>query len=539
MRLVRNPSYRHSPELIREFNQYKDSISYKDHTQYTEELINLTINTVIECKRLGLSSKHILWLTKQIYENQLTKDMVRDDYLPLIKFHFNNQELLKSISEYKSISELNTDIETLGEESETVSEKELDIFFEKDGWILCMPHTTKASCLLGKETDWCTARTKSQNLFLSYVGRFNEDIVLFYVIKMNGNPKKNPNDKLSVGFKNGKPIFDGKRGGITVNASNEGIKIEEFGQILGKELSQTMLIKMDEKYQSIKGKHPAKKEMEKIAKSVDKYMKKISEFKNEDELNEFKKEITKYNLSKDVQSVLSDDENKAVRRYLAKNPNLIESVQLKLADDEDKWVRENLALNPNLIESVQIKLADDKYDLVIRNLATNPNLIESLQIKFADDEEEWVRRNLASNPNLIESVQIKLADDEVWVRENLAENPNIFESVQIKLADDKKEGVRANLARNPNLIESVRLKLADDKKEIVRRVLARNTNLTESVQLKLADDKEEVVRGVLAQNPNIFESVQIKLADDKEEWVRANLALNQNVSKEIKAKIKL
>jgi hypothetical protein len=53
----------------------------------------------------------------------------------------------------------------------------------------------------------------------------------------------------------------------------KGIKIEEFGQILGKELAQTMLIKMDEKSQSIKGKHPAKKEMERIAKSVDKYHK--------------------------------------------------------------------------------------------------------------------------------------------------------------------------------------------------------------------------------------------------------------------------
>ena len=433
MRLVKNPSYKHSSELIREFNRHKDSISFKDHTQYTDELLIVALETVIECKRLGLSSKYVLWLTKQIYENQLTKSIVKDDYLPLIKFHFNNQDLLKPINSYSSISELNTDIESLSEESETVSEKELDIFFKKDGWILSMPHTTKASCLLGKETDWCTSRTKSQNLFLSYVGRFDEDVVLFYVIKIDGNPKKNPNDKLSVGFKNGKPIFDGKKGGLTVNASNKGILIEEFGQILGKELSQTMLIKMDEKYQSIKGKHPAKKEMERIAKSVDKYLKKISEFKNEDELNSFKEEIAQYNLNKDMQFFLSDDQNEWVRRYLARNPNLIESVQLKLADNKKEYVRRNLAKNPNLIESVQIKLADDEDEWVRRILARNPNLIESLQLKLADDESKHVRENLASNPNLFESVQIKLADDEVWVRENLAENPNIFESVRLKL----------------------------------------------------------------------------------------------------------
>ncbi len=382
MRLVRNPSYRHSPELIREFNQYKNSISYKDHTQYTDKIFNLTINAVIKCKKLGLSNKHILWLTKQIYENQLTKDMVKDDYLPLIKFHFNNQDLLKPISSYSNVSELNSDIESLGEESEAVSEKELDIFFEKDGWILTMPHTTKASCLLGKGTDWCTSRTKSQNLFLSYIGRYSDDIVLFYVIKIDGNPKKNPNDKLSVGFENGKPIFDGKSGGLTVNASNKGFSIEEFGQILGKELAQTMLIKMDEKSQSIKGKHPAKKEMERIAKSVDKYLKKISEFKNEDELNNFKEEIAQYNLNKDMQFFLSDDQNEVVRRNLVRNPNLIESLQLKLADDEDEWVRRYLAQNPNLFELVQMKLADDEDEVVRGNLALNQNVSKEIKAKI-------------------------------------------------------------------------------------------------------------------------------------------------------------
>jgi len=486
MRLVRNPSYKHPPELIREFNKLKDSISFKDHTQYTDELFKITLKIVVDCKKLGLSNKHILWLTKQIYESQLTEDRIKEDYLPLIEFHFNNQNLLKSISSYSSISELNTDIESLSEENETVSEKELDIFFEKDGWILSMPHTTKASCLLGKQTEWCTSRTKSQNLFLNYVGRYSDDIVLFYVIKIDGNPKKNPNDKLSVGFVNGIPVFDGNSGGLTVNASNKGISIEEFGQILGKELSQIILIKMDEKSQSIKGKHPAKKEMERIAKSVDRYMKKISEFKNEDELNEFKKQIAKYNLSKNMQFVLSEDEDQLVRANLAENPNLIESVQIKLADDENEWVRRYLVLNPNLIESLQLKLADDEDEVVRRNLARNPNLIESLQFKLVDDEKQVIKTYLAENPNLIESLQIKLADDEnEWVRRYLARNPNLFELVQMKLADDEDEEVRGVLALNPNIFESVQIKLADDKEEWVRANLAKNPNLFESAGIKL------------------------------------------------------
>lgn len=190
MKIVRNPSHKHSPELILEFKRHSNSIYLKDYTQYSHELIKIVLNAVIECKKNGIKSKNILWLTRQIYHLGLSEDMVREDYLPLVKFHSNNQSLLKPIESYSDMFELNTDIESLGKEDETVSEKDLDIFFEKDGWILAMPHTTKASCLLGKDTGWCTARTKSQNLFLSYVGRYEDDIVLFYLIRMNGNPKK-------------------------------------------------------------------------------------------------------------------------------------------------------------------------------------------------------------------------------------------------------------------------------------------------------------------------------------------------------------
>jgi hypothetical protein len=104
MRLVRNPSYKHPLELIREFNKHKDSISFKDHTQYTEDLLKLTIGIVLECKKIGLSSKHIMWLTNQIYNNKLTEKQIDEDFLPLVKFHYYNQELLAPIESYKNVS---------------------------------------------------------------------------------------------------------------------------------------------------------------------------------------------------------------------------------------------------------------------------------------------------------------------------------------------------------------------------------------------------------------------------------------------------
>ena len=463
MKFVRNPSHKHSLKLIEEFNRHKDSISFKDHTQYDEDLLKTTIVTILECKKIGLSSKHILWLTKQIYDNKLTEKQIEEDFLPLVKFHYYNQELLAPIESYKNISTLGIDIESLSEESETVSENELDIFFEKDGWILAMPHTTKASCLLGKGTTWCTSRTKSQNLFLSYVGDPSVKKILFYVIKINGNPSKNPNDKLSVGFINGKPIFNGNFGGITVNSSNSGITIYDFASILGSELAKEMLRKMDEKSQSIKGEHPASKEMERIAKSVDKYIKKINDLKYESAINNFKAMIASYyKLSKEVESLLIED--KEIQPYLASNENLSESSQLILANTQNTHTKQNLSCRATL-ESAQIILADDEDDDVRANLASNPNIFESVQLILSNDKDEFVRKYLASNPNISKHIQGKLVKDKkAIVKLYLAGNDNLAESIQMKLAGSKNEDIRKALYGNPNLSESARAKL--DRTEI-------------------------------------------------------------------------
>ena len=70
-------------------------------------------------------------------------------------------------------------------------------------------------------------------LFRSYIAREDSDIVLFYVIKKGVNASKNPWAKLSIGFINGEPEFMGTSGGVTVNASNEGFRYEQFKSVLG------------------------------------------------------------------------------------------------------------------------------------------------------------------------------------------------------------------------------------------------------------------------------------------------------------------
>lgn len=568
MRYISNPSYKHNPKLIQEFNKHRDSISFKDHTQYTEDLLKLAIGIVLESKKIGLSNKHILWLTKQIYENKLTEKQIDEDFLPLVKFHYYNQELLAPIESYKNVSMLSRDIEGLDKEKETVSDQELDIFFEKNGWFVAMPHTTKASCLLGKGTTWCTARTKSQNLFLNYVGKFEENIVLFYVIKLDGNPTKNPDDKLSVGFKDGEPFLEDEYGGISVNANNSGLNIKRFGEILGEELAKEMLIKMDEKSQNIKGKHPAKKEMERIARSVDRYLKKIDEFKNENELDDFKRQLFKFNLSQEMQEYIFNNEDRRYLKILANNPSITEPLQIMFSNSA--YFREILSENGSLTEFVQLKLIkgniDEEGDLdTMMTLANNVCLTEKAQLMMTKAKDWRIIESLAENRNLFKSVQNKLSSiNYTGVLEELSRNPVIDKDIQIKLY--RKGKTKTELAQNKNLTEEVQIKLAKDKSEEVKRTLAENINITEATQLLLIENENDKtytsILSNLADNPNLYESAQIKLAnyenflvkialarkklsrnaqavfaDDKDDKIREKFARNSYLTEEIQLKL--
>jgi hypothetical protein len=548
MKFVRNPSHKHSADLIKVFNKYKESIWLKDHTQYTDSLIKDTIKVIDECKRLELSSKHILWLTEHMYKNKLTLKLVEEDYIPLLRFHLYNQDILSPINTYSTISELNTDIESLGEESETISEKELDIFFEKDGWLLAMPHTTKASCLLGKQTEWCTARTKSQNLFLSYVGKFYEDVILFYVIKIDGNPKKNPNDKLSIGFRDGKPEFEGNFGGITVNASNKEIDVEKFGEIVGNELAQEMLIKMDEKSQSIKGKHPAKKEMERIARSLDRYRNKIGEFKNSDELEDFKSQMAEYPVIEEIQYILARDDSSEVTYNLSSNQYLTEAVQDALyLRPNDEQIEAALARNPTLFESVQIKISRRSDIYLLKSLAKNKGITEKVQLILLEKKIIPVIKELAKNSSITKKVQQKIIDltndtnthssAARHILEELATNPNLHESTQIDISNNIERSAVITLAGNPNLSEKVQLKIANSHDETVQSTLAKNTNITEATQLILANNESCFVRGSLAMNINITEQAQIQLSKDADMLVQRNLAKNEKISESVQKRL--
>lgn len=258
--------------LAEKFKKYSESIFYKDITQYGLQQLQELIDLIETAQDEGLNSDQILNLTKEYKENP------------------DSEELY----DYKATSE----------------EKEI-IARAKDAagkdWFVAMPHTTRASCALGKNTEWCTARTKSQNLFLNYVGRPDEDIILFYVIKRRGNPVRNQFDKMSVGFTEGEQMFDQGDGTITVTAGNNSLSQEQFEKILGKTTADYFLQTMKNKSKELKGKHPAKKEAEEISKNFDSFISKVQTFKGEDEKKDFLKLVAANKKSKEVAIYLIDN----------------------------------------------------------------------------------------------------------------------------------------------------------------------------------------------------------------------------------------
>ena len=109
-------------------------------------------------------------------------------------------------------------------------------------WTILLPKTVTGSTacdISGHDTTWCTTKTRGQNLFLSYVGRERDDIILFYVMDYSRTPDDpheyrneacmaNNDSRLSIGFHNGVPVLDGQSGGLSVDASNAGLTADDL-----------------------------------------------------------------------------------------------------------------------------------------------------------------------------------------------------------------------------------------------------------------------------------------------------------------------
>ena len=246
----------------------------RDLTKLSFEQLQ-TLHKVVEAaKNKNLKAPYIQWATKQFRQKDLNFPQMVEDYIPpLLSLQKNKDKFEPDVlDKLESIEQLNQKLNAnISSEEMAVSDAELGKLAEEDGWVLYMPHTTEASCEIGKtggrrDTTWCTTRPDASNMFLQYVAQADANVVLFYVVKKGVNAEKDPYAKMSVGIIHGKPNFDQGDGGVSVNANNDNLTKNKFEEVVGKDLADKFLRIMQEKSTSLGGEHPAKEEFRSLFK---------------------------------------------------------------------------------------------------------------------------------------------------------------------------------------------------------------------------------------------------------------------------------
>ena len=374
---------------------------------------------------------------------------------------------------YKTPAVLRQALEDLGgskgAETRRLKDEETTYLGTFGEWIVAMPHTRESSCQLGKGTTWCTAATQSQNLFLSYVGRKGDNVVLYYIMKKGVNPRQDPTAKLSVGFVNGEPVLDGQDGRVSVDAQNAGLDQRRLSQILGDQFEPIMNA-MQNHTDTIGGKHPAKKQIEQIAKSKDpSVIEKYTRGMGEEERSDFLRLILDADPSPQVLVKLSNDEHPPVRWNVAKNTSTPPEALVTLSNDENDVVRK----------------------IIARNTSTPPELLA----KLSDDKNEYVRWAVARNTSTPPEGLVKLSNDENYA-------------------------VRVDVAYNTSTPPELLAKLSDDKNEYVRWAVARNTSTPPEILSKLSNDEHPLVRGAVASNPTFKAYNNRQIQNINELWLK-------------------
>lgn len=338
MQLVKNPSYRHSKEIRDEFAKNSAYIFYKDHSTYSESDIKSLFFLLNTAKPLGMKKEEIKWLSKVIKEDRPSIKAIKEDYIPaVIRFYAKEfQRGFSSVRELDSLSQLN-DVLNESQEVEPTGYEDLNIIHEFNDWFIAMPLTKAASCMLGKDTDWCTARDYD-NLFFDYCADVENDRILFYLINTKGNVKKNPNDKISISVRNNEvDLNEYEEKGETVNAKQKPITYEDLEKIFGTERADEIIKIIRNKAKDYRFIHPLKDECTGFLGELEDVYKIRDKYYAEDEQRKVEKALAQLNtgMTNEVfQYFLSEgfDEELAKNEFLSKR----QQKYLQIDEEEDE-----------------------------------------------------------------------------------------------------------------------------------------------------------------------------------------------------------
>ena len=179
----------------------------------------------------------------------------------------------------RALAVINTDLDTPRNQAISVesSNPNVDVIGRVGPWTVLFPKTKEGSTacdISGKDTTWCTTKTRGQNLFYNYA---KDDLFLYYVMDYSRTPDdpyknqdnacvENNDSRLSIGIIRGEITLEGSDGGVSVDAANKGLYPEDLEKALGQYHDQIInLIKTNfDSHQS----HPAREKFRQAAQNI-------------------------------------------------------------------------------------------------------------------------------------------------------------------------------------------------------------------------------------------------------------------------------
>jgi hypothetical protein len=174
---------------------------YSDTTKFPAlngsiELFN-KLNDLYPRNGDNFNKAYFNWLYSLLRNGKLKEEdfYKAKEYLStFVKFYNKIPQEERDINQYKSLPELYNVVKdyigsdeptSKSDEKRQIKNEEIEKVFEDEDFLIMIPKTERASCLIGKGTQWCTAAVVSNNRFNSY----NDQGPLYVIIDKDNNKK--------------------------------------------------------------------------------------------------------------------------------------------------------------------------------------------------------------------------------------------------------------------------------------------------------------------------------------------------------------
>ena len=426
---------------------------------------------------------------------------------------------------------------------------------EAGEWEVWLPSTRENSCAIARvdnkldpKTTWCTARTKSSNLFYNYVGLSDGNMILFYIIKKNpvAKPENSieDNDWISVGYFNGKRTYNGD-GTASVNRSNEGIRDDQhLMEILGDNYSAITAM-MDQKNKELGGVSPALVKVQEAARDVNLYLEMVKG-NSESEKLDLDNAILKIPPSEEVSNKIIETSNERSLLSIARNKAATEYILNKILEiSNDRDVLFSIAINPSATEYILNKILQKTNDEdILYGISQNKSLTENIINKLLElSNKDYVLKNIACSKAATEDILNKILEktNSITVLRYITESKAATEDILNKILEKTNDEI---ILRNVAISQAATKDILNKILEIsnYRDVLfsiAGNPNATEDILNKILEKtNDENILANITINPFATEYILNKILEKtNDENILANIAKSTAATEDILNKI--